>query len=72
MGMLVLARRFARLGQRGRQVATFATAAAAVALTWWPSLDGISVRLALAMLLILGWTTALAVDLRRRVSVAAR
>jgi hypothetical protein len=36
------------------------------------AVDGISVRLALAMLLVLGWTTALALDLRRSVSAAAR
>jgi hypothetical membrane protein len=72
IGMLVFARRFAKLRRRGWRVVSLATALAVLALTAWPSLDGISVRLALAMLLILGWTTALAVDLRRSVSAAAR
>lgn len=72
IGMLVFARRFAKLRRRGWQVVSLGTALAVLALTAWPSLDGISVRLALAMLLILGWTTALAVDLRRSVSAAAR
>ena len=72
VGMLVFARRFARQRRRGWLVASVATPVAVLALTAWPSLDGISVRLALAMLLILGWTTALAVELRRDVSAAAR
>jgi hypothetical membrane protein len=72
VGMLVFARRFARQRRRGWLVASVGTPLGVLALTAWPSLDGISVRLALAMLLILGWTTALAVDLRRDVSAAAR
>jgi hypothetical membrane protein len=72
VGMLVFARRFARQRRRGWLVASVATPLAVLALTAWPSLDGISVRLALAMLLILGWTTALAVELRRDVSAGAR
>jgi hypothetical membrane protein len=72
IGMLVFARGFAKLRRRGWQVVSLGTALVVLALTAWPSLDGISVRLALAMLLILGWTTALALDLRRSVSAAAR
>lgn len=66
----VFVRRFAGLGQRGRhrgwQAYSAATAVAVVVLTWWPSLDGISVRLAIAVALVFAWTTAIAVHLRRR------
>lgn len=62
----VFVRRFAGLGQRGWQAYTAATAVAVLLLTAWPSLDGISVRLAVAVTLALAWITAIAVHLRRR------
>jgi hypothetical protein len=63
---LVFVRRFAGLRERGWQAYTASTATAVLALTAWPSLDGISVRLAVAVTLALAWTTALALHLRRR------
>lgn len=50
---LVFTRRFAGLRQRGWQAYSIATAIAVLVLTGWPSLDGISVRLAVAAALIL-------------------
>jgi hypothetical protein len=36
---------------------------AVLVLSWWPGLDGISIRLATALALALGWMTALAARL---------
>lgn len=62
----VFVRRFAGLQLRGWQVYSAATAVAVLVLTGWPSLNGISVRLAVAVTLALAWITAIAVHLRRR------
>ncbi len=62
---LVLARRFGH-GRRWAWAAySTVTAVAALALSAWPSQDGASVRLAVAIFLAFVWTTLLALDLRR-------
>ena len=63
VGCLVFARRFAVLGQRGWAAAGVATAVAVVALTWWPDLDGISVRLVIAQAILFGFVGATAARL---------
>lgn len=65
VGCLVLAHRFAVLGQRGWAAAGAGTALTVLVLTWWPDLDGISVRLVVAMAVLYGFLTALAVRMRR-------
>ena len=60
---LVLARRFAALRRRGWVAYCVATAMAVLALTWWPSLDGISVRLAVAVVVAFAWMAVLAAHL---------
>jgi Protein of unknown function (DUF998) len=57
---LVFLRRFAalRLWRWATYCAT--TAAAALALTWWPNLDGISVRLAVAAVVVFAWASSIA------------
>jgi Protein of unknown function (DUF998) len=60
----VFTRRFAALGRRGWAAYSAATGAAAIALTWWPGQDGISVRLAVAVALTFAWETAVAARLR--------
>ncbi|HEU4426385.1 MAG TPA: DUF998 domain-containing protein [Pilimelia sp.] len=64
---LVFVRRFVALRQWRWVAYSAATAAAAVALTWWPNQDGISVRLALAVALAFVWTSSLALRLMRDV-----
>ena len=61
---LVFARRFAGLRRRGWMVYGLATGAAVLVLSFWPSLDGISVRLAVAVTLAFAWVAALAAMLR--------
>jgi hypothetical protein len=63
VGCLVFARRFAALGQRGWVAAGVATSVAVVALTWWPDLDGISVRLVIAQAILYGFVGAVAARL---------
>jgi uncharacterized membrane protein len=63
VGCLVFARRFAALGLRGWVTACVATAVAVFALTWWPDLDGISVRLVIASAILFGFVAALAARL---------
>lgn len=63
----VFARRFAGRRQRGWQVYSVLTALVVIGLTWLPTMDGISVRLAVAVTVLYAWTTALAVYLRRQV-----
>jgi hypothetical protein len=66
LACVVLARRFAGAGERGWAIYSVATAAACLALTAWPSLDGISVRLAVAMVVGPAWVSATAVKWRRQ------
>jgi hypothetical membrane protein len=66
LACLVVARRFAAAGERGWAVYSIATALGCLALTAWPDLDGLSVRLALAMVVGPGWITATAVKWLRR------
>lgn len=60
---LVFVRRFVALRQWRWVTYSAATAGAAIALTSWPSQDGISVRLAVAVALVFAWTSALALRL---------
>jgi Protein of unknown function (DUF998) len=64
-GCLVFVRRFAALGQRGWVAAGVATAVTAVAVTMWPDLDTISVRLVIASAILFGFVAALAARLTR-------
>jgi hypothetical protein len=64
-GCLVFVRRFAALRQRGWVAAGVATAVTAVALTMWPDLDSISVRLVIASAILFGFVAALAARLTR-------
>jgi Protein of unknown function (DUF998) len=66
VGCLVLARRFAALRQRGWAAAGAGTAVAVLVLTWWPDLDGISVRLVVAMAFLYGFLSALGARLLRK------
>lgn len=62
---LLLARRFRRARQTGWAWYSLLTGIVGLVLSWWPDQDGISVRLALVVTLVLGWATALAVRLLR-------
>ncbi|HEV2086909.1 MAG TPA: DUF998 domain-containing protein [Cryptosporangiaceae bacterium] len=62
---IVLARRFAGLGHRAWAAAGVATGLAILVLSWWPSLDGISVRLFVAVTLAFAWTSAVSARLIR-------
>jgi hypothetical protein len=62
---LVLMGRFLGLRQRAWAAYCAATAVALLVLTWWPSMTGISLRLAFAIVVAFGWMTALAVRLIR-------
>jgi hypothetical protein len=70
VGLLVFARRFAALGQRGWVAASITAVVALVGLTWWPDLDGISVRLVLACGVLFGFVAALAVRFLRDLSAS--
>ena len=59
----VFARRYAALRQRRWATFCATTGAVGVALSWWPDPGSISVRLALAALLLLGWQATLAARL---------
>jgi Protein of unknown function (DUF998) len=71
VGCLVFARRFAALRRRGWVAASVATAAAVFVLTWWPDLDGISVRLVVACAVLFGFVAATAARLRRGLPAAS-
>jgi hypothetical protein len=62
---LLLARRFRGARQTGWAWYSLLTGVVGLALSWWPDQDGISVRLALVVTLVLAWATALAVRLLR-------
>jgi hypothetical protein len=68
LACLVLLRRFIGLRQRVWAAYSAATAVALLLLTWWPSTAGISLRLAVAVVVAFAWMTALAVRLRREQS----
>jgi hypothetical protein len=74
VGCLVFARRFAGLRQWGWVSACVATAASVVVLTFWPDLDGVSVRLVTASAVLFGFVAALSARLIRDLpdAVAAR
>lgn len=63
VGCLVFARRFVALKQWGWAGACVATAAVVLVLTWWPDMDGVSVRLVLASAILFGFVAALAASL---------
>jgi hypothetical membrane protein len=63
---LVIARRFAGAGERGWAAYSVATAVSCLALTTWPDLDGLSWRLALAMVVAWAWVLATAMKWIRR------
>jgi Protein of unknown function (DUF998) len=65
---LVFVRRFAALRQWGWVAYSAVTAATVLVLSWWPDQDGISIRLALAVVFGFAWITALAVRLRAELS----
>lgn len=61
---LVVARVFRRERQTGWAVYSAVTAVVGFTLSWWPDHDGISVRLAVVVALVLAWATALSARLR--------
>ena len=61
---LVVARVFRRERQTGWAIYSAVTAVVGFALSWWPDQDGISVRLAVVVVLVLAWATALGARLR--------
>lgn len=63
---LVLARRFHRSGRRGWAAYSLCTGLAGLVLSWWPSTEGISVRLAVTVTLLLAWGSAAAAEMARR------
>jgi hypothetical protein len=63
---VVIGRRFAVARERGWAAYSVATAIGCLVLTAWPSLDGISVRLAVAMVLGPAWVSATAVKWLRQ------
>jgi hypothetical protein len=68
---LVLARRFAALGQRGWAGYCVATGVALLGLTAWPDQDTVLVQLALAIVLGWAWISVLAARLLRGLPDAA-
>lgn len=60
---LVVARVCRRERQTGWAVYSAVTAVVGFALSWWPDQDGISVRLAVVVVLVLAWATALSARL---------
>ncbi len=63
MACLVLVRRFAALGQRSWAAYSAATGVACLVLSAWPGQDGLSVRLAVAMVIGWAWVSVLAARL---------
>lgn len=62
---LLLARRFRSAHQTGWAWYSLLTGSSGLVLSWWPDQDGISVRLAVVVVLVLAWAAALAVRLVR-------
>lgn len=67
----VLARRFAGDGERGWAAYSVASGLVALLLVAWPSADGMSWRLALAMVPAWAWVAALALRLRSEARLAS-
>jgi Protein of unknown function (DUF998) len=65
---LVLMRRFISLKRGVWATYSAATAVAVLCLTWWPGTSGISIRLALAIVVAFAWVSALATELIRESS----
>jgi hypothetical protein len=72
IGCLVFARRFAARKQWGWVAAGVGAAVAVVVLTFWPDLDGISVRLVLAQAIQFGFVAALAAHLMAALPAVSR
>ena len=68
LACLVFVRRFVAFRRWGWVIYSAMTAAIVLSLSWWPDEDGISVRLALALVFAFSWITALAVRLRTELS----
>ncbi|GAA4586715.1 DUF998 domain-containing protein [Planotetraspora phitsanulokensis] len=66
----VFVRRFALLGRRGWAAYSAMTAGTALVLSIWPGQDGLSVRLAVAIVIAFAWTTAVAALLMREAGVS--
>ena len=60
VGCFVLMRRFVGLSQRAWATYCAATGLVVLALTWWPDAAGISMRLAIAIVVAFAWVSALA------------
>jgi Protein of unknown function (DUF998) len=67
----VVARRFAAIGQRGWAAYCLANGVAILGIMAWPDKDTVSVQLAVAVVLGLGWVAALAARLLTELSVSA-
>lgn len=61
---LLVARRLRRARETGWAAYSLLTGVVGLLLSWWPDQDGISVRLAAVVVLVLGWATAVATRLR--------
>lgn len=61
---IILIRRFLADRSTGWAAYSAATALAVVVLTWWPDLDGITVRMAAAAVVLMGWICAITARLR--------
>jgi hypothetical protein len=68
LASLQLMRRFLGLRQRAWAAYCAATAITLLALTWWPTMAGLSARLAVAMVVAFVWVSALAGRLIRELS----
>jgi Protein of unknown function (DUF998) len=68
LASLLLMRRFLGLRQRAWAAYCAATAITLLALTWWPTMAGLSARLAVAMVVAFVWVSALAGRLIRELS----
>lgn len=72
LATIIIARRFIADGERAWAGNSLATGLVMLVLSFWPSLDGISVRLAVAVALAFVWVAALAARLRRDLALPIR
>lgn len=57
---LLIGRRFRRAGEAGWAAYSLLTGLLGLLLSWWPDTDGISVRLAVVVVLVLAWSSSVA------------